>query len=83
MLTKSKIDIFVINIKIKTMHKITVCLLVTAISLTGLSSCKKDYTCTCTTSLGTVYNSQIKTTKKKAETFCSDQNASTRTCTLQ
>ena len=66
------------------MYKITVCLLVaTAITLTGLSSCKKDYTCVCTTSLGTTYNSQIKTTKKKAKSFCEDQNTSTRTCTLK
>lgn len=66
------------------MNKITICLLIgSAAILSGLSSCKKDYTCVCTTSSGTVYNSEIKTTKKKAEKFCKDQNTSTRTCTLQ
>jgi hypothetical protein len=65
------------------MNKITVGLLAGAITLIGLPSCKKDYTCVCTTTYGTVYNSQIKTTKKRAKTFCSDQNTSTRTCTLQ
>ena len=66
------------------MRKIIVCLLVTGvIAVMGLSSCKKDYTCVCKTSGGTVYNSEIKTTKKKAEAFCADQQTSGRTCSLQ
>jgi hypothetical protein len=65
------------------MNKITTSLLVIAITLTGLSSCKKDYTCACTTTAGSSYDAHIKTTKKKAKTFCSDQETSTRTCTLE
>jgi hypothetical protein len=70
-------------LKVLTMGKITVTLLIVAISLTGFPSCKKDYTCTCTTSSGIVYDSKIKTTKKKAKSFCSDQETSTKACTLQ
>jgi hypothetical protein len=65
------------------MNKITFCVLIAASTLTGLSSCKKDYTCVCKTTSGTTYNAQIKTTKKRAKTFCDDQQTSTRTCTLQ
>ncbi len=61
---------------------ITRTLLIAFISIIGFSSCKKNYTCTCTTSLGTVYTSEIKTTKKKAESFCSDQSTGGRTCNL-
>ena len=66
------------------MHKIKICLLfIGAIALTGLPACKKDYTCACKTTSGYTYNSEIKTTKKKAKSFCSDQETSTKTCTLQ
>jgi hypothetical protein len=66
------------------MHKITICLLIAAIiTLSGLSSCKKDYTCVCKTTGGAVFNSDIKTTKKKAQAFCDDQQTAGRTCTLQ
>jgi hypothetical protein len=66
------------------MRKITVCLSIIAVmALSGLSSCKKDYTCVCKTTGGAVYNSDIKTTKKKAQAFCDDQQTTGRTCTLQ
>ncbi len=66
------------------MFKITTrVLLIAVISLSGFTSCKKDYICKCTTAGGTVYNSEIKTTKKKAESFCADQQTSGRTCELQ
>ncbi|MCW3083925.1 MAG: hypothetical protein JWP12_1291 [Bacteroidetes bacterium] len=66
------------------MYKFTTCLLIIGtITLTGLPSCKKDYTCVCKTTSGYTYNSEIKTTKKKAKSFCSDQETSTKTCTLQ
>jgi hypothetical protein len=66
------------------MYKITICLsVIGAITLTGLSSCQKDYTCSCKTSSGIAYDSKIKTTKKKAKAFCADQETGTRTCTLQ
>lgn len=54
-----------------------------SVALSGLSSCKKDYTCRCETVSGTVYDSKIKTTKKKAKAFCDEQKTSTRTCVLQ
>ncbi len=53
------------------------------ILLGGFTSCRKNYDCVCTTSSGSVANSNIKTTKKKATNFCSDQETSTKKCTLQ
>ncbi|MDO9185134.1 MAG: hypothetical protein Q8L90_16490 [Bacteroidota bacterium] len=38
--------------------------------LTVSSSCKKDYTCVCTNSTGTVEAFTVKTTKSKAEKQC-------------
>lgn len=67
-------------------------------ALLGLASCKKDYTCTCTTTAegpqGTVTSSAsatINDTKKNAETSCDEGDAtstaggytSTVECTLQ
>ena len=66
------------------MYKITVCLsVIGAMAFTGLSSCKKDYTCVCKTTSGASYNSEIKTTKKKAKSFCAEQETSTRTCSIE
>ncbi len=64
----------------KTFTRIVV---IAIIATLGFSSCKKNYTCACTTTAGSAYNSEIKTTKKKAEAFCSDQQTSTRTCVLK
>lgn len=73
-----------VKFKTKAMKKNFVCVLVVgAMGLTGLQSCKKDYTCVCKTNAGKVYNSDIKTTKKKAESFCSSQQTADRTCSLQ
>ena len=66
------------------MYKTLFRLLFIAIIITGgFSSCKKNYDCVCTTASGSVANSYIKTTKKKATNFCSDQETSTKRCVLQ
>ena len=70
-----------------------VLLFVAVVTATSFASCKKDYTCKCTTTYSgsfagtpssTVDSGKFKTTKKKAKTICdvyesSDSN-STTTC---
>jgi hypothetical protein len=57
------------------------------LSVVSLSSCKKDYTCTCKDSSGnTVGSITIKSTKSKAKTTCTADNSmyggTGTTCTL-
>jgi len=51
-------------------------LLSSVIAVVALSSCKKDYTCTCKDSSGNVYGSvTIKDTKSKATSACTADNS--------
>jgi len=64
-------------------------LLVAAVAGLALASCKKDYTCECTTkdtSNGTVMGTSsvtIKDTKKKAEDACNGKKATAGTLTTE
>ena len=53
-----------------------------SVALISLSSCKKDYTCECTTTIGgTVYGTPVTTTindkKDEAKTACENGSSST------
>ena len=63
-------------------------LLIAAVALLALVSCKKDRTCTCTVDFGiegvaiqTVSETQ-KLSKKDAEKWCDDANTTGVSCTL-
>jgi hypothetical protein len=49
----------------------------------ALSSCKKDYTCECTTAGVTTSVTMPKTTKKLAKDACNALNVGTVTCELK
>lgn len=62
------------------------------IALTSFTSCKKDYTCVCTTTYDVGQSTQYtktetvgtyKATHKSAEKSCQDNNTEHRTCDLQ
>lgn len=64
-------------------------LLVAAVVVVGLASCKKDYTCTCTTTGNGVtasVSSTTKATKKDAKSSCESgsktANGYTTTCSI-
>lgn len=63
------------------MKKILFVCLVTA-SVTFISSCKKDYTCKCTTYGISSLSGSTKNTKKKANEYCDGLESTTlgRTC---
>jgi hypothetical protein len=64
------------------MPKITLFLFLAILAVSG-TSCKKDYTCTCTSSATSyTFDSHIKTTKKKAKEFCAAQATGTLSCEL-
>lgn len=65
------------------MYKKTSLLILALMALSGLSSCQKNYVCRCTSTSGYYYDSEIKTTKKKAKQFCDQQSVGTKTCVLQ
>ncbi|MNK01937.1 hypothetical protein D3C87_197520 [compost metagenome] len=55
------------------------------VSLFAMTSCKKEYTCTCTVSAGGFSGSAsttIKDTKKKAKDACEKENDATTTCKI-
>ncbi len=58
------------------MNKKNIILLLSISVFIGFSSCKKNYTCTCTDGRGFAYTTEIKATKKKAEALCTDQQNS-------
>jgi hypothetical protein len=82
------LNIFVqTKFKFFTMKKI---LAITALGVLSLTSCKKDYTCECTTTasgLSATVTTTIKDTKKNAEDACSAKNATangaTTTCSIK
>jgi hypothetical protein len=61
-------------------------LLVAVVGAMSATSCKKDYTCTCTVSIGGYTSSASTTihdTKKKATDACTANNTAGATCSIK
>lgn len=60
--------------------------IITVLVIVALSSCKKDYTCVCTSSGTTVSTTTIHATKSNATSQCSAMSSSGnngKTCSIQ
>ena len=68
------------------MKKLALSIAALAFIATSMTSCKKDYTCTCTIDfLGvkTTVSETAKMTKKDAKAWCEDENTTGVTCELK